>query len=98
MEINILGQLMRLSKLEADDADAYWRGVNRQATKRVLDGDLSKIPVKGNRNVGTQTTLEWDFTHSACEPTPTVYPQGYTFSYWDVSGNRAAPKPSYYKK
>jgi hypothetical protein len=79
MEINILGQLARLARLEEMEERAYWHGVQRQASKRANDGDLSKIPVTGSRDVGTPTIARWDLRSSSCRATPMVYPEGYTF-------------------
>jgi hypothetical protein len=79
MKINIMGQLARLARLEEQSEREYWHGVQRRATKRANDGDLSKIPVVGQRDVGTPTVAQWDLRGASCRATPMVYPEGITF-------------------
>jgi len=80
MEINIMGQVLRLARLEEQNDREYWRGVNRQTIKRGLANDLSHIPAKGHRDMGTPTVAAWDFTGTrGVDPTPTFYPESVGF-------------------
>lgn len=80
MEVNIMGQVFRLARLEEQNDREYWRGVNRQTIKRGLASDLSHIPNKGHRDMGTPTVAAWDFTKTrGVDPTPTCYPESVGF-------------------
>lgn len=70
MKINIMGQVQRLERLDAQAEQAYWRGVNRRTIKLANEGDLDHIPLKGQRNFGTPQAMQWDLTKTTgVEPT-----------------------------
>ena len=78
MKINIMGQVQRLERLDAQAEQAYWRGVNRRTIKLANEGDLDHIPLKGRRNFGTSHDMGWDFTTP--QGVPTVNPV-YVYTY-----------------
>lgn len=80
MEFNLMGEMLRLARLEEQNDREYRYGVNRQTIKRGLANDLSHIPSKGHRDMGTPTVAAWDFTKTrGVDPTPTFYPESVGF-------------------
>ena len=76
MEINLLGEAMRLVRLESQAEREHWRGVARQTLKKGLENNLDHIPVKGRRDMGTATVASWDLTKSrGVDPTPRFDPE-----------------------
>lgn len=61
-KLNIVGQVQRLERLDAQAEQAYWRGVNRRTIRLSNEGDLDHVPLKGSRNFGTSQPMVWDFT------------------------------------
>jgi hypothetical protein len=61
-KLNIMGQVQRLERLDGQNVDEYWRGMQRQAIKRANDGDLDYLPIKGTKEFGTSSPTTWDFT------------------------------------
>ena len=61
-KLNIMGQVQRLERLDAQADQAYWRGVNRRTIRLANEGDLDHIPLKGQRGFGASHPMTWNFT------------------------------------
>jgi len=62
MQLNIMGQVQRLERLDAQAEQAYWHGVNRRTIRLSNEGDLDHIPLKGQRGFGASQPMTWDLT------------------------------------